>query len=249
MNQKTTVLNLEFLASKLLNSQNIQSQSKDRTLEFTSNKLSSKFPELKTIDDIVLIAIHNRDRRCLTLYRNQNAFIAIAPDINGTEMEVEILSWQAGDINQAIVAIDDVQLQIPVAFNRYFLDEVQSEFNNCLEGDRESLNLDWLREAPNIELKLAVLPFETEFLITNKDKRSRKYATLMVDLEAPDGKSFKNVLTNRELRNLIYNECDRFKIVGTEDIAIAINEKETRNVQKVLVEPVGIDTSFEKIEF
>lgn len=249
---ETSPLNLQFLALLLLNNENIKSKISNKGLEFTGNKLASKIDILKPLGEMILITLKQNeygDYRVASLYQKEGCIVVVLPDLNATITNIfEVKQWQAGDTNEALIVSKkgNISLLIPIAFTDYFLEEVRVNHNNQLEGDYSSLNPDWLRKAPEIELPLQLLPLSEVLTIKKSDARSKKYQTLLLDIESEDGTLFKNVISNSELRNLITNGCKQFKITGIKTLNVNSKDSKQKNrtIQKVLVEPTGINADF-----
>jgi hypothetical protein len=253
MSTKTTLapINLPKIALLLLSSDRIKEQVTELGLVFTAKQLNSKKPELKPLEDLPLIQLRKtatgNNYRTLCLYQKEGEVVIVLPDINATIAQgFEIKEWKAGDVNQAVIVSqkDNVALNVAIAFTDYALDEIRSSYDNLLEGEGiETLKADWLRDAPEIELPLRELPIGVKLTVVgNSDRRSKKYNTLLVDIKDSDGKLYKNVLTNTDLRSLIAANCQEFKITSVIPTQVKNeyprSKEKTRTIHKVFLEPI-----------
>ncbi len=251
--QRTTKpINLQTISLLLLSNNSIVSQLTESGIVFTASQLVSKIPSLKALGDMPLVQLRETPTgnkyRIPTLYQKDDRVVIVLPDINASiTNDFEIEDWKAGDVNQAIITSKkcDVALNAAIAFTSYVLDDIRNEYNNQLEGEGlNTLKAEWLKPAPSIELPLRTLPVDVVLTIVgNDERRSKKYNTQLVDIEDSNGKLYKNVITNAELRNLIADECTQFKIRSVNTVKVEkpnskSKKEKTRTIQKVLVEPV-----------
>jgi hypothetical protein len=254
----TKSINLQTIALKLLNNDQIVSQIPKLGMVITAQRLASKIPRLKVLGNMPLIQLKKTEtginHLIPTLYQHEEKCVIALADINASLTEdFEVLEWKAGDVNQAIIKTKehDVTLTIAIAFEDYVLNDVRSQHGNRLEGQGlDTLIPFWLKPAPQIELPLRNLPIGVELtIVQDNDQRTKKYNTLVIDVIDNDKNLYKNVITNADLRNLIADGCKQFRInsiqpVNVENSKAKSKKDKTRTTYKVLVEPIdGTDFS------
>jgi hypothetical protein len=260
MSPKTLVkpINLQSIALKLLNNDQIVSQIPDLGMVITAERLASKIPSLKVLGNMPLIQLKKTatgiNHLIPTLYLHEEKCVITLADINASFTEdFEVLEWKAGDVNHAIIKSKehDVTLTIAMALEDYVLNDVRSQHGNRLEGQGlDTLIPFWLKPAPQIELPLRNLPVGVELtIIQDNDQRSKQFNTQLVDVIDNNGNLYKNVITNADLRNLIVDGTKQFRINSVQPVNVE-NQKsrskkdKTRTIYKVLVEPIdGTDFS------
>lgn len=246
-------LNLNIVATKLLNSERIIKALQKGDKVVTAKELARKIPYLEILGDMPLIQFSATDDgyRYLTpsIYCKDSKPVVVLPDINATvSNDFEIVSWKAGDVNNATIGHKkhDILLGAAILFTPQTLEMIQVDFDNRLEGQGiDTLEPRWLKSAPEIELPLRSLPIDTVFTILNEsDRRSKQYNTQLLSLKDDKGYVYKNVITNSDLRQLFADGCQQFKIISVEPVNVE-NQKSTtktgkiRTSYRVLLEPVG----------
>ena len=251
-------VNLSTVATKLLNSDRIVKALSQGDKIVTALELARKIPYLECLGNMPLIQLSstdNGDRYLVpSIYCKDDKPVIVLPDINATiSNDFDLVNWQGGDVNTATIRHKDhdVLLRAAISFKPQALDMIKVDFDNRLEGEGlDSLQPQWLKLAPEIELPLRSLPINTVFTIVGEsDRRSKQYNTQLLNLEDEKGDVYKNVITNSELRNLFADGCSQFKITSVETVNVE-NQKlkstkeKTRTITKVLVEPIdGADFS------
>ena len=244
-------VNLKTIALLLLSNNRVVSQLTENGIVFTAQQLCHKIPVLKPLGDMPLIQLRQsatgNNYRIPTLYQKDEEVVIVLPDINASiTEEFEVGQWKAGDVNQATIVSKngDVALNTAIAFTDYVLDDVSHNYGNRLEGEGlDTLNPKWLKPRPEIELPLRILPVGVELTIVGDcDRRSKKYNTQLIDVEDSDGKLYKNVLTNADLRNLIADDCKQFKITSVTPVNVENRNSKSkkdkiRTIHKVCLEP------------
>ena len=251
-------VNLSIVATKLLNSDRIVKILSQGDKVITALELARKIPGLECMGNMPLIQLSstdNGDRYLIpSVYCKDDKPVIVMPDINATVSDdFEIISWKAGDVNNAIIKHKqhNVLLGAAISFKPQALDMIKVDFDNSLEGEGiDSLQSQWLKPAPEIELPLRSLPINTVFTILEEsDRRSKQYSTQLLNVEDSTGKVYKNVITNCELRNLFGDGCNQFKITSVETVNVEnqkskLSKEKTRTITKVLIEPIdGADFS------
>ncbi|MEM7758071.1 MAG: hypothetical protein AAF298_08095 [Cyanobacteria bacterium P01_A01_bin.40] len=251
-------INLQTIALKLLNNEGIVSQIPELGMVITAQRLASKIPSLKVLGNMPLIQLNksNAGTNYLvpTLYQHQEKCVLTLADINASITDAfEVIEWKAGDVNQAIIKSKqhDLTLTAAIAFDNYMLDDIRSQHDNRLEGKGlDTLIAYWLKPVPQIEIPLRNLPIGVQLtIVDDRDQRTKKFNTQLVDLTDSDEKLYKNVITNADLRNLIADGCKQFKInsvqpANVENRKAKSKKDKTRTIHKVLVEPIdGTDFS------
>lgn len=256
--QATKPINLQTIALKLSNNAGIVSEIPELGMVITAQRLASKIPKLKVLGNMPLIQLRKTETGINylipTLYQKEKKCVIALPDINASVTDAfEVLEWKAGDVNQAIITSkeNDVALTAAIGFTDDMLDDVRGQYDNRLEGEgTKTLDLRWLKPAPQIELPLRNLPVGVELtIVENSNQRTKKFNTQVVDVIDSDKKLYKNVITNAELRNIIASGTKQFKInsvqpVNVENSKAKSKKDKTRTIYKVLVEPIdGTDFS------
>ena len=249
-------LNLAIVATKLLNSDRVVKALQKSDKVITALELARKIPDLEILGDMPLIQLGSTDNgyRQLTpsVYCKDGKPVIVLPDINATVSDdFEIVSWQAGDVNTAVIKHKqhDVLLGAAILFTPQTLEMIQVDFDNRLEGQGiDSLEPRWLKSAPEIELPLRSLRVDTVYTILGEsDRRSKQYNTQLLNLKDDKGNVYKNVITNSELRILFAEDCQQFKIISVETVNVENQKSKSgkiRTSHKVLLEPVdGADFS------
>ena len=246
----TKPISLKVIGSLLLSNNSVASTLSENPRVFTAKELKNKFPVLKPLGDTPLIQLYKTDSgnscRIPCLYTKDEQVVIAMPDLNATiTNDFTVEQWQAGDVNKAVITCKKtgISLSAAIAFKNYFLEHIRVDRDNHCQSDSvEKLNIQWLEDAPAIEIPLRKLPLnEILTIISISDVRSKKYNTQLVNIKTSNGNIYKNVLTNSSLRELIADDIKQFKITDVVPMPTKnrnSSKRETRTIQKVFLEPV-----------
>lgn len=237
---QSKMIDLTLIASRVLSVKKIQDKLSENSLFLKGRNLAKKTPELSKLSDKILLSLRKNEsgitlQRTVAMFREKDKFVIVYPDEYATtDDNFEILEWYAGEINKALIDLNGVLLQVPCNYTEDYLNDLIRQDINIQTGKKDTLVIDFLKEAPQLEVNLIKLPIDKVFEIITTDKRSRKYETLLIDAISEDGEIFKNVITNADLRNLITNDCDKFKIINV--VEYTQDNRKLNKVELVMVD-------------
>lgn len=210
----TTTTQKTFETLSLIDiAKNIQTNSKalqDATIKagkdviISSEKLASKFPELKNISDTALMRAFVRTEgketefyvNSISIYQDDNGEAQLY-DAQLKPLDCEMISYSINTdlgLGQAIIEYEGIELEVSVSLDGEKLIKLPQ---GVIEGqgwiDSELLDL-----VPQPIKKLSELPLHTRITIKSISGKSRKYQSDMLSIEC-DGETFNNVIANAQI--------------------------------------------------
>jgi hypothetical protein len=240
-------IDLQLIAQNLLNDNTKireyleNEDNREKALNITANKLSAKYPTLKSLSDTVLIAFYPTNKG-ISISIPHIAKFDGEMALFGTDNKIWDKDYQLNEykldltLSSASILITDIELIIGVKISQTAIAKIKKDDDGfgCLIGT-DAIKLDYLEEK-TIFVPIKELDLGQYKLVKNTKKRT-KYKDLIIHIESINtGEIIKYVAINSEVDKLIskYGKDTKFEIIRHENFVNDDGKKAIKTIIKDL---------------